>query len=57
VVVNCCVAPDCRVTVAGLIDTETLTGAETTTVAEAVLLVFATLLAITVYVPAWAGAV
>ena len=54
VAVNCCVAPVCSEAEVGLMLTDT---AVTVTVAEADLLVSATLVAVTVNVPAIAGAV
>ena len=56
--VNCCVAAVCSDAVVGLIVTETGGGgAVTVTVAEEDLVVSATLVAVTVYVPAALGAV
>jgi hypothetical protein len=54
VAVNCCVAPVCREAEAGV--SETATGAETVTVADADFVGSATLVALTEYVPAVAGA-
>jgi len=56
VAVNCCDAPVCRVPEVGLIEITT-GGAVTVTLAEAVFVVSATLVACTVYVPALVGAV
>ena len=55
VAVNCCVPPVVSEAVVGLI--ATATGTVTVTVAEADFVVSATLVAVTVYVPAVAGAV
>jgi hypothetical protein len=57
VAVNCWVAPVCTAADDGLIETATLIGAVTVTVADADLLLSATLVPRTVYVPAVAGAV
>jgi len=57
--VNCCVAPTCSVAVSGVIDTETTGGGVLVTVIVAVafFVISATLVAVTVYVPAVLGAV
>lgn len=58
VAVNCCVAPTCTEAVAGEMATETTGGgAVTVTLAEADFVESATLVAVTVYVPALFGAV
>ena len=57
VAVNCCVAPVISEAVAGAMETETTTGAVTVTVAAADLVGSATLVALTVKVPAVPGAV
>lgn len=56
VVVNCCAAPEARLTDVGAIETE-MTGADTVTVAVADFVESATLVVVTVYVPAALGAV
>jgi hypothetical protein len=57
VAANCCVPPLNSEADPGELDTATKGAAVTVTVAEADLLVSATLIAVTVYVPAVAGAV
>jgi len=57
VAVNCCVAPVISEAVVGEIETETTTGTVTVTVAAADLVGSATLVALTVKVPAVPGAV
>ena len=57
VAVNCCVPPVSRAAETGEMDTATIAGVVTVTVAEADWLLLAWLVAVTEYVPAVAGAV